>query len=178
VLPAHTGSAAGQFVFVVHPQVLFVKLQFGLLLAHTELLVPEHWTQSPLTHAGNDDVGHGNAEPEPLSPSHPVHTWLVESHIGTVAGQSELLEQPQVFVAKRHAGVLPAHALPLLPEHCPQAPAARHAGARADGQARLASEPKSPLHPVQVPVAALHSGVFPEHGPPLVAEHWAHAPSA
>jgi hypothetical protein len=73
-------------------------------------------------------------------------------------------------------GVVPEQSAEFAPEHSAQAPLARQAGAAAEGQARVALEPLSPLHPAQEPVDISHLGVVLVHSAVLVAEHCAQAP--
>jgi hypothetical protein len=133
----------------------------------------------------------------PLSPVHGTHTLFVVSQTGADAGQFVLSLQPQVLPDAMQTGVVPAHAVALVDEHCTHCPP-RHAGAAELGQAREAPEPLSPLHGMQVllarsqmgaeeghcrlavqpqsPVVTLQTGLLPVQSVPLVAEHCAHAP--
>jgi hypothetical protein len=127
----------------------------GVFPVHWETLPAEHWPQVPEAwQAGLEVEGQARAAPEPLSPLQPA----------------------QVPAAVSHSGVFPAHWEALPAEHWVHAPEAWHAGLEVDGQARVAPEPLSPLHPAQVPLAMSHRGVVPVHWEALPAEHWVHTP--
>jgi hypothetical protein len=101
-----------------------------------------HFPHSPVPRqCGSAKLGQGRVAEEPCSP----------------------LQAPQVFVVVSHEGVMPAHAVAFVPEHSPQAPVERHAGAAAVGHGRMAPEPWSPVQGAQSPVATLQVGVVPEH---------------
>lgn len=132
-------------------------LHLGVVPEQSVAFVAEHWAHPPVPrHAGADVEGHANDAADPLSPLHAA----------------------QLPVDVLHNGVVPEQRLELVPEHCAHAPEARHAGAVAKGHTSVAAEPLSPLHPAQVPVAGLHSGVAPEQSVAFVAEHGVHAPVA
>jgi hypothetical protein len=86
------------------------------------------------------------------------------------------LQPAQLPLAVSQSGVGPEHCVELAAEHCPQAPETWHAGVEEDGQARVAPEPLSPLHPAQVALAGSQKGEAPEHCVELVAEHCPQAP--
>jgi hypothetical protein len=142
----------------LHPaQVPVGVSQSGVVPPHCAVLLAEHCPHAPETwQAGVEGEGQARVAPEPLSPLQPAH----------------------VADAVSQNGVVPEHCVEFVAEHCPQAPDARHAGVDGAGQARVAPEPLSPLHPAHVAVAVLQSGVGPEHCVEFVAEHCPQAPEA
>lgn len=88
--------------------------------------------------------------------------------------------------------MLPVHLVVFVPEHCPQAPDAWHAGVvpphslSPPQPLQLCMPPSQtgvvPLQSAlatqrtQIPVAVLQTGVDPVHWVALPAEHWPHAP--
>jgi len=169
VVVSQTGKVLGQVELDVQPQVCVVALQVGLEPVHADVLVVEHCSQRPPTHARSVDVGHARVADEPLSPLHAWHTPSVVLQTGVASGHAEVVVHPQVFVDVLHVGVVPVQADPFVAEHCLQTPAT-HAGAVV-GQACEAVEPASPLQPTQVPVVASQNAVAPVHAVALVAEH-------
>ena len=87
------------------------------------------------------------------------------------------LHWTHVLSGTSQTGVPALHAETFVAEHCVHvpafAPAVTHAGAAAVEQAAVAPEPRSPLHPMQVP-AALQVGVAPEHSAlePHCTQEW------
>jgi hypothetical protein len=69
----------------------------------------------------------------------------------------------------------PVQAVEFVPEHCTQVPAT-HPGRAAVGQANVAPEPLSPLHPVHALLVVSQNAVAPVHAPVLVAVHCTQAP--
>jgi hypothetical protein len=129
--------------------------QSGVAAEHCVELAAEHCPQAPeIWQAGVEEDGQARAAPEPLSPLHPA----------------------QVALAGSQKAEVPEHSVALVAEHCPQAPEPKHAGLEGEGQARVAPEPLSPLHPAHVAFVVLQSGEVPVHCVPFVAEHCPHAP--
>lgn len=196
-LRSQTGAVRGQLAFEVHPQVLFAVLQTGLAPKHAVELLDEHCAQNPPTHAGRADVEHAAVAAVPLSPLHGTQTPFAVLQTGADAGQFVLSLQPQTLPDATQTGVVPAHAVALVDEHCTHCPP-RHAGAAGLGQASDAPEPLSPLQGMHVlvprsqigadeghcklavqpqsPVVRLHTGLLPVQSEPFVAEHCAQAP--
>jgi hypothetical protein len=65
-----TGVAPGQSALTPQPHLFLLGTHAGVLPVHAVLLVCEHCSHLPLTHAGLIAVAHGRDELEPKSPSH------------------------------------------------------------------------------------------------------------
>jgi hypothetical protein len=194
-----TGVSAGQSELLEQPQVWLATTQTGVAPLHAVELVPAHCRHWPATHAGVVALGQGSVEPDALSPLQAWQTWIVASQTGALAGHSELVEQAQIPVAVLQVGAVALQALLLVAEHCAQAPVPRHAGEEAEGHARDAAAPLSPLQVWQVlfPVSqtgapdgqlalevqphvlleVLQLGLLLEHAVVLASEHWAQRPA-
>jgi hypothetical protein len=168
---SQTGAAAGQLLLELQPHLLPVAPQTGNVPPQAVEFVDEHCTHCPPRHTGAMLDGHAKAAADPKSPLHATQVVVAVSQTGAGVGHSALLAQPHLPEATMQMGVVPAHKLVLPLEHCAHAPEPWQAGLVLDGQARVAPEPLSPLHPAQVPAAASQSGVFPTHWVELVAEH-------
>jgi hypothetical protein len=64
--------------------------QRGVVPVHAVIVVAEHCTQCPVTHAGAAADGQGTVDPEPRSPSHSSQTPALVLQTGAEPGHSAL----------------------------------------------------------------------------------------
>jgi hypothetical protein len=104
-----------------------------------------------------------------------VHAWFVQKGLAGDVQSAPVSHSTHVSVEVSQTGFdgLETHWLELV--HSTHAPDDEHAGFAAVHGNGVA-DPKSPLHPTQVLVAALQAGRVPVHAAALVAVHWTHAP--
>jgi hypothetical protein len=175
VVVSHTGATAAQSALDTQPTQIFALLHTGVRAAQSaldrqethRLAVPSHLgvagsVQSPstwqATHAPAFMPAVAHAGPVGLPAQSALvwqglHVWVVVLQMGVDPAQSVSNSQAtQVPVGKSQTAVPPVHALPLVAEHCPQAPQTSHAGV---GMAHSASDAQARHWP------PLHTGLSP-----------------
>ncbi len=152
VVVLHTGVEPEHCAFVRQvPHVPLDTSHSGVVPVHLLAFVAEQTPQAPLGWQA------GAAPPQSPSPVHPRQMRAVVLQTGVEPEHCAFVRQvPHVPLDTSHSGVVPVHLLAFVAEQIPQAPLGWHAGV-------APPQSPSPVHPRQVWVAVLHTGVEPEH---------------
>jgi hypothetical protein len=192
LVPSHTGEAPAQVALVTHPMhTPRGTSQTAVAPWHVVAFVAEHAPHAPV----GWQAGVAGVAAQSVSPAQPRQVFVPVSQTGFAPPHwPGVVQEEHVPVATSHPATGPVHFVVFDPEQTPHAPLGWQAGV-AGVPAQSASLAQAwqtwlvPLqtgvvpahwalvrHPTQVPAAASHTDVAPEHFVLFVAEHAPHDP--